>query len=176
MNSRLIIQNAGRFVLLMLLQLLVFNNIYLGGYINPCLYVLFIAMLPTDTGRIPMMLIAFGTGLCIDLSTNMLGFHTFACTVVGFVRGVGLDSLITGDNDEPVETPRIQNGNYQRYALYLFLLLVIFHFVYYLLVVFSLRELPTVLLSTLLSSVVTWILAILYQTLFFRKLQNTEKH
>ena len=96
--------------------------------------------------------------------------------MVGFVRGVGLDSLITGDNDEPVETPRIQNGNYQRYALYLFLLLVIFHFVYYLLVVFSLRELPTVLLSTLLSSVVTWILAILYQTLFFRKLQNTEKH
>ena len=80
MNSQLIFRNIGRFLLLVLLQVLVFNNIYLGGYINPCIYVLFIAMLPTTTGRIPMMLIAFATGLCVDVSTNILGFHTFACT------------------------------------------------------------------------------------------------
>ena len=43
MNSQLIIRNIGRFLLLMLLQVLVFNNIYLGGYINPCIYLLFIA-------------------------------------------------------------------------------------------------------------------------------------
>ena len=66
MNSQLIFRNIGRFLLLVLLQVLVFNNIYLGGYINPCIYVLFIAMLPTTTGKIPMMLIAFFTGMCVD--------------------------------------------------------------------------------------------------------------
>ena len=81
MNS-LVWRNIGRFVLLMLLQLLVLNYVYLGGYIIPMLYVLFLLMLPTSMGRIPMLLVAFGTGLLIDIMSGVLGFHTLACTTV----------------------------------------------------------------------------------------------
>ena len=175
MNSKLVFRNIGRFLLLALLQLLVFNNIYLGGYINPCIYVLFIAMLPTNTARIPMLLIGFATGLCIDVCSNMLGFHTFACTAVAFLREIWLDKIILRDNEESIETPNLHNGSYQQFLLYLFLLFFSFHFIYYFILIFSLRELPTILLSALLSSVVTWLLAILYQTLFFRKATNNEK-
>lgn len=174
MNSQLIFRNIGRFVLLMLLQVLVFNNVYLGGYINPCIYLLFIAMLPTSTGRIPTMLISFFTGLCIDVSTNMLGFHTFACTVVGFMRGVWLDKIIIRDNDEDIETPSLFSGSYQQFSLYLFLLLLVFNLVYHTLLVFSFREFFYILFSALLSSIVTWILAVLYQTLLLRKSKNTK--
>ena len=59
--NRLVWRNIGRFVLLMLLQLLVLNNVYLGGYVMPMLYVLFILMLPTSVGRVPLRLTAFGT-------------------------------------------------------------------------------------------------------------------
>ena len=172
MNSQLIMRNIGRFLLLMLLQVLVFNNIYLGGYINPCIYLLFIAMLPTTTGRIPMMLMAFFAGLCIDLSTNMIGFHTFACTAVGFLRGVWLDKIIIRDNDEGVETPSLFSVSYQQFSVYLFLLLLVFYIVYYVMLVFSLRDIFSILLSALLSTVVTWVLAILYQTLLLRKDKN----
>ncbi len=169
MNSKLITRNIGRFLLLMALQVLVFNNIYLGGYINPCLYILFIAMLPTNTGRIPMMLIAFCTGMLIDIAANMPGFHAAACTLVAFLRGIWLDKIILRDNEEVIETPSIYNVAYQQFAIYLFLILFIFHLAYYLLLTFSFSEMPVVLLSSLLSTVITWILAILYQTLFFRK-------
>lgn len=172
MNSQLIIRNIGRFLLLMLLQVLVFNNIYLGGYINPCIYLLFIAMLPTTTGRIPMMLMAFFSGLCIDVSTNMIGFHTFACTAVGFLRGVWLDKIIIRDNDEGVETPSLFSVSYQQFSVYLFLLLLVFYIVYYTLLVFSLSDFFGILLSALLSTIVTWVLAILYQTLLLRKEKN----
>lgn len=176
MNSKLILRNIGRFFLLTLLQVLVFNNIYLGGYINPCLYVLFIAMLPTNTGRIPMMVIAFATGMCIDISCNMPGFHAFCCTLVAFLRGIWLDKIILRDNEEAIETPCIQNTSYQQFAIYLFLILFIFHLAYYILLVFSLRELPGILLSTLLSTIITWILALIYQSLCFRKTKSTEMH
>ena len=51
----------GRFALLILIQLLVLNQVYLGSYVMPMLYLLAILMLPTDTKRIPLLLIAFGS-------------------------------------------------------------------------------------------------------------------
>ena len=169
MNSSLVIKNIGRFLLLVLLQILVLNNVYLGGYITPCLYLLFIAMLPTDTGKIATMTIAFFTGLTIDVTTGMLGFHTAACTVVGFLRPIWLDRIIMRDNEEAIEQPSLFNCPYQQFALYLLFILLIFYLLYYTLLVFNLHSLPTIFLSTLLSSIITWILAILYQTLFTRK-------
>ena len=40
-----------QFFLLVLFQGLILNNIELGGYINPYLYVLFILILPIDTNK-----------------------------------------------------------------------------------------------------------------------------
>lgn len=173
MNSQLIFRNIGRFLLLVLLQVLVFNNIYLGGYINPCIYVLFIAMLPTTTGRIPMMVIAFFTGLCVDVSTNLVGFHTFACTAVAFLRGIWLDKIIIRDNDEGIETPSLYSGSYQQFLIYLFLLFFIFNLIYHSLLVFNIAEFFSILVTSLLSTIITCILAILYQTLLLRK---SKKH
>lgn len=169
MNSNLILKNIGRFLLLILLQILVLNNVYLGGYITPCLYLLAIAMLPTNTGKIPTLVIAFFTGLVIDVTTGMLGFHTAACTMVGFLRPIWLDKIIMRDNEEAIEQPSLFSCPYQQFALYLLFILLIFYLIYYILLVFNLHSLPTILLSTLLSSLITWILAILYQTLFTRK-------
>lgn len=169
MNSQLVFGNIGRFLLLMLLQLFVLDNVYLGGYINPCLYVLFIAMLPTSMTAITMMLIAFGTGLTVDVFSNMLGFNAFACVAVAFLRGVWLDKIVRGDNDADVDTPSIRTVPYQQYSFFLFLILLIFNFIYQLLLVFDLRELFSILLTTILSTVITWLLAILYQSILFRK-------
>ena len=173
MNSSLIMRNIGRFILLMGLQILVFNNIYLGGYITPCIYLLFIAMLPTNTGKITTLIISFGTGLIIDMFTNMAGFHTFACTAVAFLRGIWLDKIIIRDNDDGVETPSIFSVAYQQFLIYLFLLLFAFNIIYYTLLVFSFREFFSVLFTALLSTIVTWLLAILYQTLLLRKMKNS---
>ena len=169
MNSPLVFRNIGRFLLLMLLQLFVFDNIYLGGYINPCLYLLFIAMLPTSMRAIPMMLIAFATGLVADLSSNMLGFNAFACTAVAFLRTLWLDNILKGDNENEIETPSIRTVPYQQYSLYLFLFLLIFNVIYHFLLVFDIRDFFPTLLTALLSTIVTWLLAVLYQTLLFRK-------
>ena len=175
MNSQLVFRNIGRFFLLMLLQLFVFDNIYLGGYINPCLYLLFVAMLPTGMNAIPMMLLAFGTGLLADISSNMMGFNTFACTAMGFLRGVWLDKILRGDNENEIDTPSIRTVPYQQYLLYLFLFFFIFNLLYHSLLVFDIREFFSILLTAILSTLITCILAILYQTLIFKKEKKSEK-
>lgn len=167
--NKLVWQNIGRFVLLMLLQLLVLNYVYLGGYVMPMLYVLFIVMLPTNTGRIPMLLIAFCTGLLVDIMSGMLGFHALACTVVAMLRIWFADRIITRGEPVVVDTPSIRNGAPQHFVAYMLLLLAAFYIVFYTAEIFSFRGFGGVLLATVCSTVVTALLAVLYQLVFIRK-------
>jgi rod shape-determining protein MreD len=175
MNSNLIIRNIARFILLVLLQVLIFNNIYLGGYINPSIYLLIIAMLPTGIGSIPTLLIAFSAGLCVDVSTNMLGFHTFACTATGFLRDIWLKKIIMRDSDEEIDTPSTYSVPYMQYAVYLFLLLLVFNVIYYTILSFNFKDILSIIISALLSTIVTWIIAIIYQALTLYKSRNEKK-
>ncbi len=159
----------GRFALLMLLQLLVLNHVYLGGYVMPMLYVLFILMLPTDTRRIPMLLIAFGTGLLMDVMSNMLGFHALACTVVAMLRILFVDRILTRNEPVVIATPSIYSVTPQYFISYLMLLLAVFYLVFYTTELFGFRGFGGVLLATVCSTLVTTLLAVLYQFVFLKK-------
>ena len=159
----------GRFALLMLLQLLVLNHVYLGGYVMPMLYVLFILMLPTDTRRIPMPLIAFGTGLLMDVMSNMLGFHALACTVVAMLRILFVDRILTRNEPVVIATPSIYSVTPQYFISYLMLLLAVFYLVFYTAELFGFRGFGGVLLATVCSTLVTTLLAVLYQFVFLKK-------
>ena len=167
--NKLIWKNIGRFVLLMLLQLLVLNNVYLGGYVMPMLYVLFILMLPTSMKRIPLLLAAFGTGLLVDIMSGSLGFHALACTVVAMVRIWFADRILTRGENIVISTPGIYSVTPQYFISYTLLLLSLFYLVFYTMEVFSFRGFGGVLLATICSTLVTAILVVVYQVLFLKR-------
>ncbi len=162
-------RNVGRFVLLMLIQLLVLNNVYLGGYVMPMLYVLFILMLPTSMKRIPLLLAAFGTGLLVDIMSGSLGFHALACTVVAMVRIWFADRILTRGENIVISTPGIYSVTPQYFISYTLLLLSLFYLVFYTMEVFSFRGFGGVLLATICSTLVTAILVVVYQVLFLKR-------
>ena len=168
MNS-LVWRNIGRFVLLMLLQLLVLNYVYLGGYIIPMLYVLFLLMLPTSMGRIPMLLVAFGTGLLIDIMSGVLGFHTLACTTVAMIRILFADRILTRGENTVIEVPSIHSVSPQYYVSYLLLMYGIFYLLFFMTELFSFKGFGGVLLATLLSTLVSTLLSVFYQIVFTKK-------
>ncbi|MBR1798578.1 MAG: hypothetical protein IJ761_01575 [Bacteroidales bacterium] len=166
--QKLVVRNIIRFLILMCMQLLVLNNIYMGSYVMPELYLLFILMLPTSIKRIPLLLVAFFTGLCIDVANNALGFHALACTVVAFARFWFADRILTRGEPVVINTPSMRSVNPQHYLAYLVLLYALFFTVLYLSEMFSFRGFGDVLLSIIASSVVSSILVVLYQLLFIR--------
>jgi rod shape-determining protein MreD len=172
MNKR-ILRIVGRFVLLLLLQVLVLNNVYLGGYTMPMLYLLAILMLPTDMKRIPMLLVAFGTGLVVDIMNNMLGFHAFACTVVAMMRILFADRILTRGEPTIISTPSIYSVSPQYFISYLIILLSAFYFVFFTIELFGFRNFGSTLLSIVFSTVATAILAVLYQYAFLKKEKST---
>jgi rod shape-determining protein MreD len=167
--NKLVWQNIGRFLLLVLFQELVLNNVYLGGYIMPMLYVLFILMLPTGMKRIPLLLIAFGTGLLIDIMSNMLGFHALACTVVAMMRIWFADRILTRGEPVQINVPSIYSVTPQYFVSYLLLMLAVFYFLFFLVELWGFRGFGDVLLATLLSTLTTALLSILCQIVFLKR-------
>ena len=164
-----VLRIIGRFALLMALQLLVLNHVYLGGYVMPMLYVLFILMLPTDTRRIPMLLMAFGTGLLVDIMNNMLGFHALACTVVAMLRILFANCILTRGEPVSIEIPGIYSVTPQYFISYLMLMFGAFYLVFFTVELFGFRGFGSILLSTVASTLVTTLLAVLYQYIFLKK-------
>lgn len=167
--NKLVWRNIGRFVLLMLMQLLVLNNVYMGGYVMPMLYVLFVLMLPTSLKRIPMLLIAFATGLLVDIMSGALGFHALACTLVAMVRILSADRLLTRGENVVIDTPGIYSVTPQYFIGYVMLLLALFYLVFFSIELFGFRGLGGVLLATVCSTVVTTLLVVLYQVVFVKR-------
>ena len=120
----------GRFALLLLIQLLVLNHVFLGGYTFPMLYLLAILMLPTNMKRIPLLLIAFGTGLLVDVMNNMLGFHALACTVVAMMRILFADRILTRGEPTAIDRPSIYSVSPQYFISYMLILVASFDLIF----------------------------------------------
>ncbi len=167
--DKLVWRNIGRFALLILFQVLVLNNVYLGGYVLPMLYLLFILMLPTNLKRIPLLLIAFGTGLTIDLLSNVLGFHALACTIVAMLRIWFANRILTRGEPVVISTPSIRSVSTQYYISYLMLMYIAFYIVYFASELFGSRGFGDMLLAAIFSTLVSTLLAVLYQFIFIKE-------
>lgn len=165
--TRLVFSNIFRFVLLIILQILLLNYVSFGGYMIPFIYILAVLMLPTRVGNIPMLLIAFASGALVDIFCNIPGFHTFSCTLMAFVRVVLGNRMLTRDDptDAVIDTPSAHSVPLQTFALYLFVMSMVYSFSYCMLEAFSFGNFWMTMLSMLLDAVGTWILMMLSQLL-----------
>lgn len=166
---KLLPRNIVRFIILVLLQILVFNNMQLGGYINPYIYILFILLLPFETPGWVMLLMSFFLGLSIDIFTGTLGMHTSASVFMGFLRPVVLKFLSPRDGYEPGTFPRINYYGSGWFIKYAFFLILGHHLFLFYVEVFKLSYFFTTFSRVILSSLVSLIIIYLSQFFIFRK-------
>lgn len=143
------------FILLILLQVLLFNNIQFSGYINPYVYVMFILLLPIEIPAWLMLILSFFTGLIIDFFSGSPGMHTSATVFAGFVRPYVLRIVSPRDGYELSSEPSMMIYGFRWFLWYTLLIVLIHHFILFYLEVFRFadffRTLLRVILSTLFS-------------------------
>ncbi|MCD7977408.1 MAG: rod shape-determining protein MreD [Tannerellaceae bacterium] len=83
------------FIILVLVQVLILNNIHFFRIAIPFLYLYFILKLPVGTSRSLVVFLSFLIGLVIDIFSNTPGMHAAACTLTGFLRN-GIIQLFMG--------------------------------------------------------------------------------
>lgn len=80
------INRIGWFIGLVLLQVLILNNIHIGGYATPFLYIYFILKLDSGISRHELMLWAFFLGLAVDIFSDTPGMNAAASVLIAFIR------------------------------------------------------------------------------------------
>ena len=77
-----LLQNIFSFIVLIVLQVLVLNNVQFLGFLNPYIYILFILSLPVKFPRWITLILGFVLGLIIDVFSNTIGTHAFATVLI----------------------------------------------------------------------------------------------
>ena len=90
------------FVVLVLVQVLILNNIHFLRVATPFLYLYFILKMPVGSSRMNVVFFSFLIGLTIDIFSNTPGMHAFACTLVGFIRHLLIQLLMGKDLSEGI--------------------------------------------------------------------------
>jgi hypothetical protein len=91
---------------------------------------------------------------------------------VAMLRILFANRILTRGEPVVIDTPSIYSVTPQYFISYMMLLLAAFYFVFFMLELFGFRGFGAMLLSTILSTVVTTLLAVLYQFLFLKKNEN----
>jgi hypothetical protein len=165
----IIVRNIVRFLVVILFQVLVMDNVMLNGYMVPYIYILFILLMPFETPRWTQLVLGFLLGMGIDLFLNTPGMHTAATVLIAFIRPYLLNLLAPRDGYEPDSFPRIHYYGFLWFLKYTLIIVLIHHLVLFYLEVFQLKDFLTTLLRVFLSSILSTSTIILSQYFVFRK-------
>ncbi len=161
------LRGVAGFVVLVLLQVVVFNNINLFGYVNPYVYLFFILIYPFNKNRTLFIVVAFLLGLTVDMFMDSGGINAIACLVIAYIRPVVLRSSF-GISYE-YNTIRLTETSGIERLTYVALMTVTHHLVLFLLESFNMGLILSVLKKTLFSSIFTIVLCLSFIILFSRK-------
>lgn len=165
----IVFKNTVRFVFLILLQVIVLDNVRIGGYINPYLYVLFILMLPFETPKWLLIISAFFIGLFVDVFSGTAGIHAAASVFMAFLRPNIIKMVSARQDYEPGTQPTLRDLGFKWFFTYALVLVSAHHLVLFFMEVFTFTEFFQTFFRTILSVMFTLFLLIISQYLVSRK-------
>ncbi|MDI1354374.1 MAG: rod shape-determining protein MreD [bacterium] len=164
-----ILKNTIRFILLIMLQVLIIQNINLTSYIILLPYIMVIIMMPFEADKLLVLFSAFLLGVCIDFFYDSSGLHAAACTLMGFSRHYVLKYISPRDGYDIGVEPTVSDMGLAWFLRYAGTLVLVHHFSLFYLEIFRFSEFFHTLLRVLLSSIGTFGLIYLIQFLFYSK-------
>ena len=157
-----LIRNILLFFGLLVMQLFICDNIRFGGYVKPCVYILFVMLMPFSSSRVKLMFNGFLIGMAVDIYNGTPGLNAAAMVLIAYLRPY-IISLMTRKNELEGKTyPSIAEMEIKWFSIYAALLLIIHNLTLFLLEAFSFRLFHQVLLEVLISVPVSLILIILF--------------
>ncbi len=151
-------------MLLVLTQVLIFNNLHFMGYINPMVYVIFFYWYPIKGNRALFMVISFLLGFCIDVFSDTLALHSMASLTIAYARPV-IMRFCFGVNYE-FQNFSFKNTTKVQRITFLGLLIFIHQMVFFSLEILSISHFLLILKKVFTTGVVTLVLCILFSSLF----------
>ena len=164
MNSSLGIQHIIQFLLLVVLQILIFDNLVLFATGFCFIYIGFLLFLPISINRVLLLFLGFVAGFTIDIFYDTMGIHAAASVLLAFLRPHVLNLLTPRDGYDTGDSVNLHVMGWRWFLTYAFILIIIHHAAVFFLEIISFEwyTFVKVLLSTLFTGVVIVILQLLF--------------
>ena len=167
--ARVLLENALRFILLILAQVFLFKNVAYYNLAAPFPYIMFILLLPVRIPNAMLFILAVLCGLTIDTFYDTLGIHTGACVFLALMRILFFNITLQQEDHEAMATPGINEMSFRWFFIYVFTLTFLHHLVLYFLEVFSFKNFLSTLSSIFFSCIFTVILILLFEFVFYKQ-------
>ncbi|RZN82411.1 MAG: rod shape-determining protein MreD [Winogradskyella sp.] len=163
MNNSLA-SNIIRFIVLLLAQVTICNNINLLGYINPYIYIIFILLFPVKNNRLLFLVLVFNLGLIVDMFMDSGGIHAGASVFLAFARPVFLKYAFGTMYDH--QNLKFGNSDIGALIMYVSGCVIFHHLILFYLEIFNISQIILLLKKALFSSIFTVALSLLLILLF----------
>ena len=160
-------KQIGRYLLIMVLQVLLFDQLQLWGACHPYIYVLCLLMMPITLPHSVDMLIGAFAGFIMDIFCNSLGVHMAACILLMYIRPY-LIGVIVNDKDRLNEQISLHSIGMEALLKYTVIMVLIHHLTVFSLAAWSWSHMGFVLLETIVSSTITILIVIGYNVLRYK--------
>ncbi len=170
--SNLYIIIAIRFVLLLILQGLIFNKFDLFGLYDPHISIMFVLIFPIKLNRIFFLIVSFFFGLILDFFTNSIGVNATAFVTIAFLRPY-IMNFVFGNFYDPhgikMLNDYIKDSTIYQKILFVLMIILIHHFIMFSLESFAIDQIEVVFKKTFYTSLLSLIFC---STLIYLLVQN----
>ncbi len=158
------IREIGRLLLILVLQVLLFNHMHIAIWGFPMVYILFLINLSPRLPKWAELFIGSAIGIIMDIWYSSLGIHMAACVTIAFVRPLLLANMVQDIERIKDNVKGITIGTLE-YAKIVVILTIIHHFIVFALEAWNWSQWWIILLQTLISSAMTIIILLGYDRL-----------
>jgi len=153
------LKSLALFVLIVLAQVLIFNQMNLFGFINPMIYLLFLILYRFDQNQTLFIFMGFLTGYMIDIMSQTGGAHAIASLSVSYLRPF----IIRNTFGITAELPKSFNSDLRTLNKSIFLVSFVFvhHLIYFFVLYFSWDAILLILKGTFLTTLFSLILILI---------------
>lgn len=159
------------FLILLLIQLTILDNVQLHSYMYINIYILIIYILPYRLRNATILFFGFFLGLFIDLANNTMGIHAAATTLLAYIRPRLL--MLTSNREQIDDIQGKQKiSDFGWFFKYILISTAVFNVVLILFEAFSIQNFLITLLRIVCSTVASIFFILLYYFIALKKKQN----
>lgn len=156
------------FVLIVLLQGLVVNNIEMDEMINPMIYPIMILLLPFELNLFATMFVALILGISVDAFSNTFGLHASSALLIGYFRPAILNYIKPRDGYDPGLLPTIHDMGIMWFMIYGSIILFLHHLWFFTFEILRFDLIILLLGKTFFSLIFSLVLIVLFQYIFYK--------
>ena len=157
------------FIVVLLLQVLLFNNLDLNIYISPFVYIAFVILLPMELASIYVLMLGLIMGVSMDVSMLTAGINTIASLFTAYFRPIILELTVGKELFKDGGVPSIQRLGFFKMLRYVLFFCLIHFTIFFSLETLSVEYLYLTVLQIVFSSLISVILVLSVSLAFQHK-------